>query len=190
MRSYFLALMGMLLINSLRADVVFSNTNTTSQSLETSDFALNFRVTTSGSSVTGFKLFRGSNGGSLTATFRLDSNSSLTRTASYAVDGYTFDLTALDGANNISSSGSHLLNISSISGTNYLATTSNVINNNPATGFYDTSYGGTPTSFARFEVIGAVPEPGTLLLGGIAAVTGGTGVWWKRRKKATCKVNK
>ena len=35
----------------------------------------------------------------------------------------------------------------------------------------------------------AVPEPGTLLLGGIAALTGGTGVWWKRRKKATCKVN-
>jgi uncharacterized OsmC-like protein len=29
----------------------------------------------------------------------------------------------------------------------------------------------------------AVPEPGTLLLGGIAAACGGTGVWWKRRKR-------
>ena len=28
----------------------------------------------------------------------------------------------------------------------------------------------------------AVPEPGTLLLGGIAAACGGGGVWWKRRK--------
>ncbi len=30
----------------------------------------------------------------------------------------------------------------------------------------------------------AVPEPGTLLLGGIAAACGGTGVWFKRRKKS------
>jgi hypothetical protein len=29
----------------------------------------------------------------------------------------------------------------------------------------------------------AVPEPGTLLLGGIAAACGGGGVWWKRRKR-------
>ncbi len=29
----------------------------------------------------------------------------------------------------------------------------------------------------------SVPEPGTLLLGGIAAACGGTGVWWKRRKR-------
>ena len=27
-----------------------------------------------------------------------------------------------------------------------------------------------------------VPEPGTLLLGGIASACGGTGVWWRRRK--------
>jgi hypothetical protein len=33
----------------------------------------------------------------------------------------------------------------------------------------------------------AVPEPGTLILGGIAAVSGGAGAWWRRRKnkKAT-----
>jgi hypothetical protein len=29
-----------------------------------------------------------------------------------------------------------------------------------------------------------VPEPGTLLLGGIAAACGGGGVWWRRRGKA------
>jgi hypothetical protein len=29
----------------------------------------------------------------------------------------------------------------------------------------------------------AVPEPGTLLLGGIGAACSGTGVWWKRRKR-------
>jgi hypothetical protein len=31
----------------------------------------------------------------------------------------------------------------------------------------------------------AVPEPGTLLLGGLAAACGGGGVWWKRRKRKT-----
>ncbi len=29
----------------------------------------------------------------------------------------------------------------------------------------------------------AVPEPGTLLLGGIAAACGGGGVWWRRKRK-------
>ena len=32
--------------------------------------------------------------------------------------------------------------------------------------------------------INAVPEPGTLLLGGIAAACGGGGVWWRRKRKA------
>jgi hypothetical protein len=46
--------------------------------------------------------------------------------------------------------------------------------------------GGTGGNFGCVNGIQivAVPEPGTLLLGGIAAACGGTGVWWKRRKKA------
>jgi hypothetical protein len=31
--------------------------------------------------------------------------------------------------------------------------------------------------------LSAVPEPGTMLLGGIAAACGGAGAWWKRRKR-------
>lgn len=35
-----------------------------------------------------------------------------------------------------------------------------------------------------FQIVNAaVPEPGTLLLGGIAAASGGVGVWWRRRKR-------
>jgi len=33
------------------------------------------------------------------------------------------------------------------------------------------------------QVYASVPEPGTLLLGGIAAACGGGGVWWKRRRR-------
>ena len=48
--------------------------------------------------------------------------------------------------------------------------------------------GGPWTEVASFpEGFGAeivtVPEPGTLLLGGIAAACGGGGVWWRRKRK-------
>lgn len=38
--------------------------------------------------------------------------------------------------------------------------------------------------YARFQLY-AVPEPGTLILGSFAAISGAGGVWWKRRKKRT-----
>ena len=38
-------------------------------------------------------------------------------------------------------------------------------------------------SFRLFATTAAVPEPGTLLLGGIAACSGAAGAWWKRRKR-------
>lgn len=43
---------------------------------------------------------------------------------------------------------------------------------------------GGGTGYVRFQMYGsAVPEPGTMLLGGFAAMAGGAGVWWKRRRK-------
>ncbi len=43
---------------------------------------------------------------------------------------------------------------------------------------------GSAAAVGQFQLnASAVPEPGTLLLGGIAAACGGTGVWWKRRKR-------
>ena len=42
---------------------------------------------------------------------------------------------------------------------------------------------GGGTGYVRFQMYGsAVPEPGTMLLGGFAAMAGGAGVWWKRRR--------
>jgi hypothetical protein len=40
---------------------------------------------------------------------------------------------------------------------------------------------GISTGFGGYV---SVPEPGTLLLGGIAAACGGGGVWWRRNRKA------
>lgn len=47
-----------------------------------------------------------------------------------------------------------------------------------------TELGGSPFSNNMYTQLSAVavPEPGTLILGGIAAVSGGAGAWWRRRK--------
>jgi hypothetical protein len=49
---------------------------------------------------------------------------------------------------------------------------------------FDFTISNNNQSTMGFAFGAAVPEPGTLLLGGIAAACGGTGVWFKRRKKA------
>jgi hypothetical protein len=46
---------------------------------------------------------------------------------------------------------------------------------------YTNSFGGNNSAFVLNA--SAVPEPGTLLLGGIAACSGAAGAWWKRRKR-------
>ena len=49
------------------------------------------------------------------------------------------------------------------------------------------SFAGMAMATTANEAVGfttqSVPEPGTLLLGGIAAACGGGGVWWKRRRR-------
>lgn len=53
----------------------------------------------------------------------------------------------------------------------------------------DTATSGSVTNFAVTQFmtsgpVSAAPEPGTLVLSGLAAVCGGGGVWWRRRRKA------
>lgn len=46
-----------------------------------------------------------------------------------------------------------------------------------------TTSGASADGSATLNIGVAVPEPGTLLLGGIAACSGAAGAWWKRRKR-------
>ena len=63
-------------------------------------------------------------------------------------------------------------------GTANWATTNNSVN------VYGGWTGGTTTLPASAQYsLSAVPEPGTMLLGGIAAAAGGAVAWWKRRKQ-------
>ncbi|MFM8930539.1 MAG: PEP-CTERM sorting domain-containing protein, partial [Gemmataceae bacterium] len=49
--------------------------------------------------------------------------------------------------------------------------------------FNGTSWTSTTNSLGATINV-SVPEPGTLLLGGIAAACGSGGVWWRRKRKA------
>ena len=44
--------------------------------------------------------------------------------------------------------------------------------------------GDAAQTYQLYGTISMVPEPGTLLLGGIAVACGGGGVWWRRKRKA------
>lgn len=143
---------------------------------------LNFSVTTPGSSITAFRFYGSSRQTGFQAEFSIDGGTAQSKTAAeISVGLYQFEVSGVAGFNSISAASPHQLNILSItsSGAGYNIASSSTITNNPLYGFYDTSYNTGPS--ARFEVVG-VPEPGTMLLGGIAAAVGGAGAWWKRRK--------
>ena len=185
MRGMLLALALVMGAGVTRADVVFSNLSS-GTGTTTSNFAINFKVTTPGSSITQFFVGTNNNPANKTADFLLTGGGSLRGTGSYVSDfqgsgvgGVLWDISTLGGANSLDPATSYTLTVVNQGGMTF-STTTNSITNNPSFGFYDTSYGG---SFVQFAVVG-VPEPGTLLLGGIAAACGGGGVWWRRKRKA------
>ena len=179
MRNYFFVVMAFFVGTVVRADVVFENTNTTGASVNNTSFSLNFTVASSGASLSSFVLF-GEAGQSSSLRFNLDGLGLSSAISSSRIgNAYTFSLSSVTGVGNISA-GPHQLSITN-SGFLYYTTTTSTISN--AAGFSETSYSNT-TPFSQFQVNGAaVPEPGTMLLGGIAAAVGGAGAWWKRRKQ-------
>jgi hypothetical protein len=198
MMRYLLGLASFLVMSGLaRADVVaFFNTSTTGQSVTTSTgpwptITFSFSVNGSQPSITGFKLFANSaNAPQVTATFASDVGTGISKnitSSTWANGGYFFDLTGswTGGSLQNIGTGNYYLDIQNFtpsSGSfNYDTTTSNAISTNSGYGITGGNYINA-TPYARFEVY-TVPEPGTLLLGGIAAACGGTGVWWKRRKR-------
>ena len=83
-----------------------------------------------------------------------------------------------------------------LSGLNYASNTlgAGAFNGIPAGTYqnYNLAYSGTAdTTQQMYGTINvtSVPEPGTLLLGGIAAACGGGGAWWRRKRQKASQVS-
>ena len=201
MRSYFLALMGMLLVSCLHAEVVltkYGGTDGVGQALSSSNASSIAYVSGFAGNFTNLKLRIFNNDtptitaislsfGLTSAASDLSNVSVSTTIGSASFADVDFNLgSGLTFANG--SAGNLYFKLVSTTGggiANWASTTNSVTENLGWTGGATT---GPNNGQYELSATAAVPEPGTLLLGGIAAVTGGTGVWWKRRKKATCKV--
>lgn len=180
----FALVLSLTLVSQNRAEVVLANTNTANGSTKV-DF--NIRMTASSISllraISTLKLF-GDTGQTISATFGWYSFPSvgtkiLTGVENGTTGQYNFDLAQLtmppeDLYTN------YYLEVRSISasGTGFYTVT-NSSSTYAAPGYTLTGYNGANI---RFEMSTSAPEPGTLILGGIAAACGGAGVWWRKRK--------
>ena len=118
----------------------------------------------------------GGNISSVTPTGNQDVITDLTGFGSFAYSSYDIFVLQITGVN------------APYSTTNgaYTFTSSNA--NVASAGLYVGANDGTGTPAGSNNLwlntdVAAVPEPGTLLLAGIASACGGTGVWWKRCKR-------
>jgi len=128
--------------------------------------------------------FDGTNPGGDTATFALSNGSTIWTDVNLVSSSYLFTFSNIAGVN--LASGNYTLAITNLaSGYDYTSTTGTTL------GAAGTTYGfSSPTAtpifanqFLNYQ-LSAVPEPGTMLLGGIAAACGVAGAWWKQQRAA------
>ena len=188
-----LAIIGMFLASgTIKADVVLaSNTSAAGKAANISQFELEMYYSNPEVRITGMRLFFITGlSGAVTGTFRDgDGNSVGLAGTNLGADGNGYDLyqfnfsgTSLNsqsryyGAYNFQNSSSAIL-----AGSTSNATI-NYISGFTSFGYSEVNGNTTPPFSAnpRFELIG-VPEPGTMMLGSVAALCG-AGAWWRRRR--------
>ena len=172
----------------IKAEVVLANisaaTPATYVTGGAADTNLWFTTTTAANflAIRSIKLF-GQAGGTLGVTFRYAGSSGATTLSGVesAAGEYLFDIAGLNlpPNNPFSPTYQNALEIRSVTGT---AGIQIALNANPTTevaGYDFLNYNGNNIRFQLSTT--AVPEPGTFLLGSIAAACGG-GAWWRRRR--------
>ncbi len=189
MRAKFIALIAFLVAGVAQADVVIQNVQPSVGSGESAAGGFIISFTNSGTSATlsSIQFFNsgGTNPGGDTATFALSNGSTIwTDVNLVSSSSYLFTFSNIAGVD--LTSGNYTLAITNLaSGYDYTLGTGTTL------GAAGTAYGfsspnATPVSANQFlnYQLSAVPEPGTMLLGGIAAACGVAGVWWKQRRAA------
>jgi|688.fasta_scaffold04598_1 hypothetical protein len=200
MRTKFLTLVALLVAGAAQADVVvIENAGGSGSSTAGNHFDIEWTQATTSAKFSTFKLF-GYTGSAYNVQFDLFRNtgSGSTYIANELISG-TNDFTFTGQISNASlTAGTYLLRITGLgdppvnpedprppdeikAGYNF--------NSNPngtttgAYGFSNATQTAVSTGQFLTYQLSAVPEPGTMLLGGIAAACGGAGAWWKRRKR-------
>jgi|GEM_PF-600590 len=199
MRTFIFGLLGLFgILGSVRADVVLTNFGTANSSVGFPGGSISLvpsQTITSGTLLVLKVLNSGSGtGGSATASL---ASLSLNMTVGGSTSNFSGSLVG-GGSIGIDSYGDFQFDLGSKSytnGSNFAITINSVFaettNANAKWGTGTTPISGVwsssspaPSSSGMFSLdVVAVPEPGTFLLGGLAAVSGGCGIWWKRRRK-------
>jgi len=176
-RNYFLILMAFFVGTVVQADVVINQTGgTEAGGSSATTRTITITGNAGGQSLTSIRLF-----GITTDTVNFSLNSGAV--SSLTSSGGTFNLSTLAGSLNLSSNTLLMSDLEIGYQQNTVQVTSSTVFGNDigiTGGSVDLSNGG----YLNYQLSAvAVPEPGTMLLGGIAAAAGGAGAWWKRRKQ-------
>ena len=183
MRTKFLTLVALLVAGAVRADVViehFSNSGSSGFSTGTG-FTISFTNSGTSATLSSLRLFGGP--GDDVASFiltRVSDGATYSENAT-GIAGGIFTFTGAIASAELTNS-AYTLAITDLNGT-YNSTDNSSATTTGIYGFSGASQTAIVSSNYLIYTVSAVPEPGTMLLGGIAAAVGGAGAWWKRRKQ-------
>ena len=197
MRNLVLGLVACLAIAGLsKADVVVLDNSSLSGSNNSAEFKITFTAAqnfAAGQALSGIRVFSNktsaAGGGSPAQVLWELKNSGgttlksdiISASVSGSSGAYIYDFTFANITNEGLSSGTVYQLYSSIDSVAQLWQQSSSATISNTSFITSASYNSTANNYAF--TLSAVPEPGTLLLGGIATCSGAAGAWWKRRKR-------
>ena len=186
MRTKFLTLVALLVAGAVRADVVIESPDSGTGSSVNGTFTISWAQAATSATLSTFKLYDGSSD-TISFVLRRSTGGAYSDVGSNLNVSGTNDFTFTTGISNAAlSAGNYQLVITTYLDAGYHFSATDTSGTGPWANAYGfSSVASTAMTGGKFinYQLSAVPEPGTMLLGGIAAAVGGAGAWWKRRKQ-------